>query len=151
MDERPDDRRASLIRWGVRCQKLGLQMAAVGLIGGLVGVISRELAGLTKAEQRASGLVVFLYWFFGVIFLTGLLVVLPASSIFYRRAGIVRRSDANPIEADGDLDEATAEVTQREILPRWIGWPIWAVVTVASLVLIYALLSYGLPSWFAGR
>jgi hypothetical protein len=149
MKERPDDRRASLIRWGVRCKKLGLQMAAVGLIGGLVGAISRELAGLTEAEQRASGLVVFLYWFFGVIFLMGLLVVLPTSSIFHRRAEVVRRSDAKSIEADGGLCEATAEVTLRRILPRWIGWPAWAVVTLASLLLIYALIFYGLPSWFA--
>ena len=124
-------------------------MAAAGFIGGLVGVMSREAAGLTEAEQRASGFAVFLYWFFGVLFLTGLLVVLPTSSIFYRRAGVVRRSDAKPIEADGDLDEATTEITLRELLPRWLGWSIWAVVTVASLLLIYALIFYGLPSWLA--
>ena len=149
MDDRPGDRRASLIRWGVRCQKLGLQMAALGLVGGFAGVIWRESAGLTEAEQRASGSVVLLYWFFGVMFLTGFFVVLPASSIFYRRAGVVRRSDATPHESDGDPDETTSEELQREILPRWIGWPIWAVVTVASLLLIYALLFYGLPNWFA--
>jgi hypothetical protein len=124
-------------------------MAAVGSIGSLVGAISRELAGLTEAEQRASGRVVLLYWFFGVIFVAGLLVVLPISSIFYRRAGVVLRSDAKPIEADGDLDEATADVTRREVLPRWIGWPLWAVVTAASLALIYTLLFYSLPAWFA--
>jgi hypothetical protein len=151
MDERPDDRRASFTRWGVRCQKLGLQMAAVGLIGALVGAISRELAGLTEAEQKASGLVVFLYWIFGVIFVTGLFLVLPASSIFYRQAGVVRRLDAKPKEAVDDLDEASSEITQSEILPRWIGWPIWAVVTVASIVLSYALLFHGLTSWFARR
>jgi hypothetical protein len=149
MDETPDDRRARLIRWGVRCQKLGLQMAALGVIGGLVGAISRESAGLTEVQQKASGLVVFLYWLFGVIFLTGLLVVLPSSSIFYRRAGIVVSLDAKPNEAHGNLAEASAEVAQREILPRWIGWPIWAVVTVASLILIYGLLFYALPSWVA--
>ena len=69
--------------------------------------------------------------------------------VWHGRPYFRARSRREAVEADGDLDEATTEVMRCEILPRWIGWPIWAVVTVASLVLIYALIFYGLPSWFA--
>jgi hypothetical protein len=145
MDAKRLDRRARLIRWGGRCQKLGLQLTALGFLGGLAGVVSRESAGLTEAEQRASGSVILLYWVFGVMFLMGLLVVLPASSIFYRRAGVVIQRDANSPGSDGDSEKMESDV-QHELLPTWLGWPIGAVVTIASLLLIYAVLFHGLPA-----
>jgi hypothetical protein len=149
MDERLDERGARLIRWGQRCQRVGLQMAALGLLGGLMGVISRNAAGLTEAEQRASGYAEFLAWLFGAIFLLGLLVVLPAASIFYRRAGAVCRWGVQPEGRTAELDEEGEDLAQREILSPWLGWPLWALVALASLALIYALLFHGLPSWFA--
>jgi hypothetical protein len=147
-----NERRAQAFRRASRIMRAGVRLAAFGLMGLAIGWVMRERAGLTEAEQAASTLGSYLVWLFSACFVVGLFIVLPISSLAYRRAGLV--GGQRDVRESAVAEEGSAEVREiatRELLPRWIGWPSWSFVAAISLWLIYVVLVHGIPSWFDRR
>jgi hypothetical protein len=123
-------------------ERIGVHLFLIGVMGYALGFLSARLSGLTEADQTQSTLGQLLVWLFLASTVGGLLVVLPLSSLLYRRA----RRLSPPDRAD-EFDPRSA--FDRAELPGWIGWPLWAFVAAAALWLTYVLLRYGIPAYFA--
>jgi hypothetical protein len=94
-----------------------------------------------ESDYTASTLGTFLVWLFAGAFVGGLLVVLPASSLLHRRAK--RLGSAQSASGDEEAESKEWE------LPPWLARPLWAFTTVSALWLIYMLIRYGIPEYFA--
>jgi hypothetical protein len=132
---------AARFRLGHKVERGGALIFVFGLVGLRAGGVSRWSAGVTEAEQTASGLGSFLVRLFLGAFVGGLLIVLPFSSLLRRRA-----SRLASVDAAGEIDAGGGRQWQ---LPGWLGWPLWAITTAAALYLIYMLVRYGIPMYFA--
>jgi hypothetical protein len=122
-------------------ERAGFFIFGVGFVGLAAGGISRWTAGLTEAEQTAGEFGSFLLWLFSGALIAGLFVVLPFSSLLYRRAARLAS-----VDAAGEIEEYRGRHWE---LPTWLGWPLWAVATTGALYLIYMLVRYAIPMYFA--
>jgi hypothetical protein len=123
-------------------EAVGCRMFLVGLLGYAGGFVSARFSGITGREQSVSALGQFLVWLFFALSVGGLLVVLPFSSLLYRRA---RR-----LSPSGGVDELDPRSpAERAELPAWFGWPLWAFVGAAALWLTYLLVRYGIPAYLS--
>ena len=121
-------------------EAVGVRLFLIGVMGYIVGSVSAGVSGFSQSEQTESTLGQVLVWLFFGFTVGGLLVVLPFSSLLYRRARRLSPSD----RAD-ELDPRPASA--RAELPAWIGWPLWAAVALAALWLTYVLLRYSIPAY----
>jgi hypothetical protein len=137
------DERASAARFKLarRTEWIGMRLAAVGFLGSSVGALHRWIFGIQESDYTASTLGMFLVWLFAGTFVGGLLVILPASSLLLRRAQRLGSDQSAASDEEGN-DK------QWELSP-WLAWPLWTFTTISALWLIYMLLRYGIPEYFA--
>jgi hypothetical protein len=112
----------------------GLRLTSLGLIGLFTGELARWAFNMTKEELTGTAVGTSLMWLFSGLFIGGMMIVLPFSTLLERRAH--------------RLDGTTFDQWQ---LPGRIGWPLWVLVTAGSLFLVYLLVFHGIPFFLSTR
>jgi len=141
-----EERPTPAMRLAQRVESLAWVLLTVALLGGIAQQVVMRNSAVSQEELVATVQGRALAWVLSGVFVLSVLFLLPVSSLLRRRATRLRAVQRGEVPSFFERSGGTGRA-----LPPWIGWPLWTLVTLASILLIYVLVAYSIPEYIASR